>query len=66
MLFAMKKKKKASVDSEDWEVEMLRLFPAILQLEESCVECGRQTEGRGGRGGGGGFLTFFLQHNNLY
>lgn len=49
MMFVMKKKK-ASVDSLDWKVEMLRLFPAILQLEESCVECGRQTEGRGVRG----------------
>lgn len=50
MLFVMtKKKKKASVDSEDWKVEMLRLFSAILQLEESCVECGSQTDGRTGR-----------------
>lgn len=63
MLFV--KEKKASVDSEDWKVEMLRLFPAILQLEESCVECGRQTD-RGAGGRGGGSLTFFLQHNNLY
>lgn len=55
--------KKASVDAEDWKVEMLRLFPAIFQLEESCVECGRQT---GVGVGVGGFLTFFLQHNNLY
>lgn len=57
-------KKEKPLDSEDWKVEMLRLFSAIFQLAESCVECGRQTGGQGG--GGGGFLTFFLQHNNLY
>lgn len=40
-------KRKASVDSRDWKIEMLRLFPAIFQLGESCVECGWQ------KGGGG-------------
>lgn len=31
----------ASVDLGDWKVWMQRFFPAIFQLEESCVECGR-------------------------
>lgn len=53
-----------SVGSEDWKVEMLRLFPAIFQLEESCVECGRQTRGGGGVEGWGGVLNI-LSSNTI-
>lgn len=39
----------APVDLGEWKIWMQRFFPAIFQLEESCVECGRLQE----RGGGG-------------
>lgn len=50
----------APVDLEERKVWMQRFFPAIFQLEESCVECSRQQERERG------FLTFLLQHNNPY
>ncbi len=50
----------APEDSGEWKVWMQWFFPAIFQLRESCVECGRLQER------GGSFLTFFLQHNNPY